>query len=137
MTSSRLMLAAATAAAAIISMAPAVTHAGSTLASEPLRSNTRGLAVSVGGPHPRAAAATRLVVPAGVSRLTGIASGSAALGTRTRLEVTRVSDGATLFTGSLQTFSSLQVAPGTTLEVRVQEPAGYAGLKAAALLRWS
>ena len=64
-------------------------------------------------------------------------SGSPALASRARLTVTRSTDGATLFTGSLATFHSLRVTPGSSLVLRVQKPAGFGGLRAGAALRWS
>ena len=80
---------------------------------------------------------TAVVVPAGSHLLTAQRSGSGVVAAQTRVTVVRTADGATLFTGSLATFTSLQVAPGTSLQVRVQRPARYAGLKAAAVLQWS
>ena len=82
-------------------------------------------------------ATVKLVVPAGMTRLIGSESGSAALAARTRLVVTRVSDGATLFTGSLARFRSLPVVAGTQLRAEITKPARHAGLRASAALRWS
>lgn len=78
-----------------------------------------------------------VTVPAGVSRLSGAASGSPALAGRVRLQVVRGSDRAVLFTGSLATFRSLTVESGATLLVRVQKPVGFGSLNAGTELRWS
>lgn len=123
MTTTRLLLAAATTAAAAVGIVPAV-HSGSAQASGPL---------TVGD----ASATTTVVVPRSARLLTGQTAGSEAVAARTRLTVVRTADGATLFTGSLATFKSLAVAPGTKLQVRVERPAAYAGLKADATLAWS
>lgn len=122
-TATRLLLAAATTAAAAAGIVPAV-HSGSAQASGPL---------TVGD----ASATTTIVVPQSAKLLTGKTAGSQAVAARTRLTVVRTADGATLFTGSLATFKSLAVAPGTKLQVRVERPAVYAGLKADATLAWS
>lgn len=120
-TATRLLLAAGTAAAAVVGIGPAV-HGGS--ASGPL---------TVGD-----SSATRtIVVPQSAKLLTGQTVGSHAVAARTRLTVVRATDGATLFTGSLATFTSLRVAPGTKLQVRVERPAAYAGLRADETLAWS
>jgi hypothetical protein len=121
-TNTRLLLAAGTAAAALGSLGPLV-HGGA-VAVGPLR---------VGG-H---SGTTAVVVPPTAHLLTAQASGSRAVAAQTRVTVLRTADGATLFTGSLATFKALQVAPGTSLQVRVQRPARYAGLKAASVLQWS
>lgn len=123
MTPARLLLAAATTAAAVVGIVPAV-HGGAAQASGPL---------TVG----ESSATTTLVVPRSAKLLTGRTAGSAAVAARTRLTVVRASDGATLFTGSLATFSSLRVAPGTKLQVKVERPAAYSGLKADTALAWS
>lgn len=123
MTTTRLLLAAATTAAAAVGVVPAV-HGGSAQASGPLTVGDRS-------------ATTTFVVPQSAKLLTGRTSGSEAVAARTRLTVVRSSDGATLFTGSLATFSALRVVPGTKLQVHVERPAVYAGLKADATLAWS
>ena len=123
MTSTRLLLAAGTAAAALVGVVPAV-HGSSAQASGPLTVGDRS-------------ATTNLVVPQSARLLTGETSGSAAVAARTHLTVVRASDGATLFTGSLATFRSLRVAPGTKLQVHVDRSAAYAGLEADATLGWS
>jgi hypothetical protein len=120
---SKLLLSAATAAAALASVAPAVTH-GSTAAAN-------GLVVAA------ADRSATLVAPQRASVLRGAASGSPALAARTRLTIVRTTDGATLFTGSLATFHALPVRAGASLRVQVQRPAGYTGLQASAMLRWS
>jgi hypothetical protein len=121
-TSTRLLLAAATAAAALGSVGP-LGHGGADAAG-PLQ---------VGG----RTGTTAVVVPAGRHLLTAQTLGSVAVAAQTRVTVVRTADGATLFTGSLATFKALQVAPGTSLQVRVQRPARYAALKAASVLQWS
>lgn len=123
MTTTRLLLAAGTAAAAVVGVVPAV-HGSAAQASG---------ALTVGD----TSATTNLVVPQSAKVLTGRTSGSEAVAARTHLTVVRSSDGATLFTGSLATFRSLRVAPGTKLQVRVERPGAYAGLKADATLAWS
>jgi hypothetical protein len=82
------------------------------------------------------ASSVTLVVPAGTRNLSGVASGSPRLAALSRLTLTRSSDGATLFTGSVATFRSLPVTAGSSLVLRIQKPSGFAGLKAGALLRW-
>jgi hypothetical protein len=135
-TSPRLLLAAGTAAAAVISAAPAVSHTG-VAASAPVRAGAAGVSIAAGGLRDGATASAAVSVPAGVASLKGAASGSAVLANRVRLTVVRTSDGATLFTGSLATFHALPVVSGTKLEVRVAKPAGYRGLQAGAVLTWS
>ena len=135
MSSPRLLLAVGSVAACLVGIAPVVSQ-GATIGSTPIHVGAEGMTVSasrIAAPGDRAT----LVVPGGVTRLTGSAAGSPALVSRTRLTVVRGSDLATLFTGSLATFHSLPVTSGTMLIVSVQRPAGFTGLKAAALLRWS
>jgi hypothetical protein len=119
---SKILLAGATAAAALLSAAPAVVHG---------QPSSSGLVVSAGD---RSAS---VVVPKAAHVLRGAVSGSPALAARTRLTIVRTTDGATLFTGSLATFHSLPVSAGASLEVEVQRPAGYSRLQASAALRWS
>jgi hypothetical protein len=135
MTSPRLLLAAGSVAASLVGIAPVVSQ-GATTGSAPIRVGAEGIAVSAGQIAAAGARAT-LVVPEGVTRLAGSVSGSPALAARTRLTVARRSDGATIFTGSLATLRSLPVSAGTALVVSVQRPAGFAGLKAVAMLSWS
>jgi hypothetical protein len=135
MSSPRLLLAAGSAAASLAGIAPVISH-GAT-AAKPLQVGSDGVAVSVQALQAGASADAKLVVPSGVQALSGAASGSPALAARARLTVTRGTDGATLFTGSLATFRSLRVAPGTPLVVRVEKPAGFGGLHAGATLRFS
>jgi hypothetical protein len=132
MTSPRLLLAAGSVAASLVGIAPLALHS----TSAPIRVGAAGIALSAGRIAAAGAHAT-LVVPSGKTSLVGTASGSSAVASRTRLTITRSSDGATVFTGSLATFRSLPVSAGTALVVSVQRPAGMAGLKAVALLRWS
>ena len=135
MTSPRLLLAAGSVAASLVGIAP-LAAPGATPGSAPIRVGSAGIAVSV-GQIARAGARAKLVVPTGATKLAGTFSGSPALAARTRLTVARSSDGATIFTGSLATLHSLPVSAGTALVVSVQRPAGYAGLKAVAMLSWS
>jgi hypothetical protein len=129
--SPRVLFAAGSAAASLAGIAPVLSH-GATAAATPLRAGAAGIAVSA-----ERSGSTEVVVPAGSARLTGAASGSRALAKRTRLLVIRSSDGATLFTGSVATFRSLAVVPGTKLVVRVVRPAGLAGQRAGTTLSWS
>ncbi|HEY8644720.1 MAG TPA: hypothetical protein VIL77_02445 [Gaiellaceae bacterium] len=136
MTSPRLLLAAGSVAATLAGIVPVLSN-GAAAATGPLQVGAAGVAVSVGQlPGGRASRVT-LVVPAGVRSLSGVASGSPRLAALARLTVTRSSDGATLFTGSVATFRSLPVTAGSSLVLRVQKPVGFAGLKAGAQLRWS
>jgi len=134
-TSPRLLLAAGSVAASLAGIGPVVVHGSA--AAAPLRVGAEGVAVSVAQLRGGASQAVRVDVPAGVSRLSGAASGSPALAARVRLQVVRRSDRAVLFTGSLATFRSLPVASGASLVVRVQKPVGFGGSNAATVLRWS
>jgi hypothetical protein len=136
MTSPRLLLVAGSIAATLVGIGAVPGHTQS-VASSPFTIGSQGVAVSVSQFRSGGAATVELVVPQGVSRLSGVASGSPALAARARLTVLRSSDGATLFTGSLATFRSLPVQAGTKLEVRVQKPVGFSGLKAGTELRWA
>jgi hypothetical protein len=135
MTHPRVLLAAGSVAASLVAVAP-VTMNGHTAASSPIRVGGAGISVSAVQVATTGAQAA-LVVPQGMTRLAGTPSGSPAVTSRTRLTIVRAADNATVFTGSLATFRSLSVAPGTRLVVSVQKPAGLAGLKAVATLRWS
>lgn len=134
MTSPRLLLAAGTVAATVAGLGPAVTN-GAPVA--PLRVGAEGVAISLGQVRAAAPAELPVVVPQGVTRLSGSTTGSPALAARTHLTVVRSSDGATLFTGSPATFGSLPVTAGTQLRIHIAIPAGFRALKAAAMLRWS
>jgi hypothetical protein len=134
-TSTRLLLAAGSIAATLAGIVPVLSHDNA--AGGPLQVGTRGVAVAVQSLAAGKAADATVVVPAGAKALTGTASGSPALASRARLTVTRSSDGATLFTGSLATFRSLAVTPGSSLVVHVQKPAGFGGLRAGATLSFS
>ena len=136
MISPRLLLAAGTAAATVASIGPLAVQSGSARVS-PLQVEARGLTVSVANLRGGAPASATLVVPAGTTVLSGVASGTPALEAKTKLTVVRSSDGAMLFTGSLATFHSLPVQVGVELQVSVQTPAGYDGLKAGAVLQWA
>ena len=83
-----------------------------------------------------ATGSSALVAPAGVSILSGTAYGSPAVDAGTHLTVVRVSDGAKLFIGSLSSFHGLSVQPGMKLQVRIDRPAAYAGLKAGTVLQF-
>lgn len=135
MTSPRLLLAAGSVAASLVGIGPAVSP-GTTPGSAPIRVGAAGIAVST-GQIAAAGARAKLVVPKGATKLAGSISGSPALAARTRVTVARSSDGATIFIGSLATLHSLPVSAGTAIIVSVQRPAGYAGLKAVAMLSWS
>jgi hypothetical protein len=132
--SPKLLLAAGSAAASLAGVVPSVTHGPAT---EPLHSGAAGVAVTAGSLRVGAPTSVRVDVPVGVSQLTGSSSGSPALAGRVHVIVLRAADGAILFTGSLATFRTLPVRPGTTLVVRVQRAPGYAGLRAGGMLRWS
>ena len=136
MTSARLLLAAGSVAAALVGVAPVLAQSGSTSTS-PLQVGQKGVVVSVAQLQGKGSAIATVVAPADAARLTGTASGSPALAAQSRLTIVRVSDGATLFMGSLSTFRSLAVPPGTKLQLRVQKPAGFSRLRAGALLQWS
>lgn len=120
MTPARLLLAAGTVAASLTAIAPGLAH--NSAAASPLRLGATG--------------SSTLVVPVGMTQLSGVAWGSPAVDARTRLTVVRTSDGARLFIGSLSTFHVLPVTAGTELELRVQRPAAYAGLKAGTVLQF-
>jgi hypothetical protein len=135
MTSPRLLLAAGSVAASLVGIAPVVA-AGTTPGLAPIRVGTTGIAVSP-GQIGAAGARTTLVVPKGATKLAGSITGSLALAARTHVTVVRSSDGAAIFVGSLATLRFLPVAAGTSLVVSVKRPAGYAGLKAVAMLTWS
>ena len=130
-----MLLAAGTAAATLAGIVPVLSSRPA--AAGPMRVDTAGVTVSVQAVHAASSDAATVVVPEGVTSLTGAASGSPALAARARLTVTRSTDGATLFVGSLATFRSLPVVSGASLVVRVQKPIGFTGLRAGALLRWS
>jgi hypothetical protein len=136
MTSPRLLLAAGSVAASLAGIVPVLSN-GAAAVTEPLQVGAAGVAVSVEQIASGQASAVTLVVPAGARSLSGVASGSTRLEARSLLTVTRSSDGATLFTGSVATFRSLAVTPGSSLVLRVQKPAGFSGLAADAQLRWS
>ncbi len=112
-----------------------VVHGGTAVA--PLRVGADGVAVSVAQLRGGSPQSVTVSVPDGISRLSGSASSSRAPAGRVRLVVTRSSDGAVLFTGSLATFRSLPVASGASLVVRVQKPIGFGGSNAGTVLRWS
>src|SRR4051812_23337736 len=127
MTSLRLLLAAGSVAATLTGIVPVISHHDSQAAAVTVGSK---LAVAVQQLAAGSTADAQVVVPNGVRALQGRAFGSPALATRSRLTVTRSTDGATLFTGSLATFPSLAVTPGASLVVSVQKPTGFAGLRA-------
>jgi hypothetical protein len=136
MTSPRLLLAAGSVAATLAGIVPVLSH-GAAAATGPLQVGAAGVAVSVGQLPAGREVTTALVVPAGTQSLSGVASGSPRLAASARLTVTRSSDGATLFTGSVATFHSLPVTPGASLVLHVRKPVGFTGLQAGAQLRWA
>jgi hypothetical protein len=136
MTSPRLLLAAGSVAATLAGIVPVLSH-GAAAATEPLQVGAAGVAVSVESLPARRAFAVTLVVPEGVRSISGVANGSPRLAGLTRLTVTRSADGATLFTGSVATFRSLRVTPGSSLVLHVRRPGGFEGLTAGAQLRFS
>jgi hypothetical protein len=138
MTSPRLLLASGFVAATLAATVLVVSH-GAAAAANPSQVAVAGVAGSVSVEQLTAGKSSSidLVVPAGVRSLSATASGSPRLAALSRLTVTRSSDGATLFTGSVGTFRSLAVTAGASLVLRVEKPSGFAGLKAGALLRWS
>jgi hypothetical protein len=120
-TSSRILLAAGTVAAALASVGPVVAHGSNGAAALRLEPGTT----------------VDVVVPAAARVLRGTVSGSPALARRSHVTVIRAYDGATVFTGSLATLRTLPVKAGTKLVVRVDRPAGFGGLRASAALSWS
>lgn len=136
MTSPRLLLAAGSVAATLAGIGPVLSH-GAAAATEPLQVGAAGVSLSVEQLPAGRAYQTTLVVPAGSHALTGVASGSPRLAALSQLTVTRSSDGAILFTGSVATFRSLPVTPGSSLVLQVQKPVGFRGLAAGAQLRWN
>jgi hypothetical protein len=135
-TSPRLLLAAGSIAATLAGIVP-VLSTGAAAATEPLQVGAAGVAVSVEQIKPGKASAVTFVVPAGAHSISGVASGSPRLAARSLLTVTRSSDGATLFTGSVATFRSLPVTAGSSLVLRVQKPLGFTGLAAGTQLSFS
>jgi hypothetical protein len=136
MTSPRLLLVAGSVAATLAGIVPVLSN-GAAAATGPMQVGVAGVAVSVGKLPAGQASTITVVVPAGVRGLSGVASGSPRLAALTQLTVTRSSDGATLFTGSVATFHSLPVTAGTSLVLRVEKPVGFTGLRAGTQLRWS
>jgi hypothetical protein len=135
MTSPRLLLAAGSVAATLAGIVPVLSHGAA--AATGLQVGAAGVVVSVESLPAGRAFSSPLVVPAGVRSLSGVASGSPRLAALTRLTVTRSTDGATLFAGSVATFRSLPVTPGASLVLHLQKPVGFRGLAAGAQLRWS
>jgi hypothetical protein len=134
-TSPRLLLAAGSVAATLAGIVPVLSH-GAAAAVEPLQVGAAGVTVAADSLPAGRAYAVTLVVPEGKRTFSGTASGSPRLAALTRLTVTRRSDGATLFTGSVATFRSLAVTPGSSLVLQLRKPVGFAGLAAGAQLRW-
>lgn len=135
MTSPRLLLAAGSVAATLAGIVPVLSHGPA--AAQALQVSAAGVTVSGAQLVAGRSYDTQVLVPAGATSLAGAASGSPALAARVRVVLTRSSDGAILFTGSLATFRSLPVVAGTALALRVQKPAGFDGLRAVARLRWA
>ena len=136
MTSPRLLLAVGSVAATLVGIVPVLSN-GAAAGVGPLQVGAAGVTVTVEQIHAGQSSSVTLVVPAGVRNLAGGASGSPRLAARSMLTVTRSSDGATLFTGSVATFRSLPVTAGSSLVLRVQKPTGFNGLAAGSQLRWS
>ena len=130
MTSARVLIATGSIAATLAGIVPVLNHGGQAAAA-PLQASAAGITIRA------ADASSAVVVPAGTTVLRGTAFGSRAYGKQVRLTIVRAADGATLFTGSLATFHALPVVAGTKLVVRVQKPAGHAGLRAGAALSWA
>ena len=122
MTSPRLLLVAGTVAASLVAIGPVLADGGSAASTAPLRVGTTGTST--------------LVVPADAAMLSGTAWGGPAVAARIQLTIVRVSDGAKLFIGSLGSFHGLPVEAGSTLQVRIDRPAAYAGLKVGTVLRF-
>lgn len=140
MTSPRIMIAAGSIAATLAGIVPALPHGTSAdpaTSSAAVSVRPEGVAVSAARLRAGVVSKKTFVVPQGVAKLTGATDGSPALAARVRLTVVRTSDHATLFSGSLSTFAALPVVAGDKLQVRVQRPAGFAGLRATATLDWS
>ena len=136
MTSPRLLLAAGSVAATLAGIVPVLSH-GAAAVTGPLQVGATGVVVSVDQLPLGRAITAPLVVPAGTHSLSGLATGSPRLAALTRLTLTRSSDGAILFTGSVATFRSLPVTPGSSLVLQLTRPAGFNGLAARSQLRWS
>lgn len=141
MTSPRILLAAGSIAATLAGVVPAISHGSSpaNAATRPAAVSVRPEGVSVTAERLRAGVLVRTtaVVPQGIAHLVASTTGSSAFAARVRITVTRASDGATLFSGSLARFGSLAVTSGDALRVQVVRPAGFAGLNAATMLSWS
>jgi hypothetical protein len=120
-TSSRILVAAGTVAAALASVGPVVAHGSNGAAALRLEPGTK----------------VDVVVPAAAKLLRGKVWGSPALAERSHVTVVRAADGATVFTGSLATLRTLRVKAGTKLVVRVDRPDGFAGLRASTAISWS
>ena len=131
MTSPRLLLAVGSVAATLVGIVPVLSN-GAAAGVGPLQVGAAGVTVTVEQIHAGQSSSVTLVVPAA-----GVASGSPRLAARSMLTVTRSSDGATLFTGSVATFRSLPVTAGSSLVLSVQKPTGFNGLAAGSQLRWS
>lgn len=125
MNSARLLIAAGTVAATLAGVVPVVNHGSAS----PARASD-GVVLRATD------ARSTLVVPQGAHVLTGLRFGSARAAAGSSLQVVRASDGATLFTGSLGTFHTLPVLPGTKLVIRVQKPSVQGAESAGATLRF-
>jgi hypothetical protein len=135
-TSTRLILAAGTVAASLAGIVPVAHSSGTPGGARPaVTVRTDGIAVSADSLRGHLAATVS--VPAGVTRLDGVPSGSPALAERVRVRIVRQSDGATLFVGTLATFKSLPVAAGDRLRVGFTRMPGAHRLRASARLSWA
>ena len=136
MTSTRLILAAGTVAASLAGIVPVAQSSGTHAGTRPAVA-VRADGISVAADSLRGHLAATVSVPAGVTRLDGVASGSPAVATRVQVRIVRQSDGATLFVGTLATFKSLPVAAGDRLRVGFTRVPGAHGLHASARLAWA
>lgn len=123
-----MLIAAGSVAATLAGIVPVINHGGS---AAPAQAASAGITVQASD------ASSSFVVPQSASVLRGQSYGSRAYAKRVQLTLVRASDGATLFTGSLATFHTLRVVPGTKLLVQVQKPSGFDGLQAGAALTWA
>jgi hypothetical protein len=134
--SPRILLACAGALAALAALPVAYASASSSSPSG-LDVRTEGVAVATSGLRPGVASNTTVVVPEGAAALSAETTGSPAVVRHVRITVVRASDGATLFVGSLGSFSRLPVAAGEKLRVRVVRTPGADGLTGSATLAWA
>jgi hypothetical protein len=133
MNSSRILITAGTVAATLVGIVPVANDNSA----RPGAISVDRTGIAVVADALQGSAATAVIVPAGVTQLDGVATGSPTVAKHVTVRLVRVADGATLFVGTLATFRSLQVAPGDRLRLSFTPGAGYRGLHAAARLSWS